>query len=229
MPTHPEYVNANGTPIDLTVKVWTRPNLREGVHEMRLYMGKAFLDNIFDKKIVDQNVTKVWAYYPETWCNIPELQSLVEWIPKFYPNVTKIDIETHSVYIIQTVRSSQIGIYDKHSDFPQEPHDHMRHLAPAPEALKGLHVCSPDGTAAIQVNISAERDYKDNKAKAEIRAALAEADKKIAEFKGNTKEELDAEYAKLKADLERDYEETTGKKWSTPKSTTKTTKRIRST
>lgn len=210
MPTHPEYVNANGTPIDLTVKVWTRPNLREGVHEMRLYMGKAFLDNIFDKKIVDQNVTKVWAYYPETWCNIPELQSLVEWIPKFYPNVTKIDIETHSVYIIQTVRASQIGIYDKHSDFPQEPHDHMRHLAPAPEALKGLHVCSPDGTASIK-------------------ATGAEADKKIAEFKGNTKEELDAEYAKFKADLERDYEETTGKKWSTPKSTTKTTKRIRST
>ena len=192
MPTHPEYVNANGTPIDLTVKVWTRPNLREGVHEMRLYMGKAFLDNIFDKKIVDQNVTKVWAYYPETWCNIPELQSLVEWIPKFYPNVTKIDIETHSVYIIQTVRASQIGIYDKHSDFPQEPHDHMRHLAPAPEALKGLHVCSPDGTASIK-------------------ATGAEADKKIAEFKGNTKEELDAEYAKFKADLERDYEETTGK------------------
>ena len=210
MPTHPEYVNANGTPIDLTVKVWTRPNLREGVHEMRLYMGKAFLDNIFDKKIVDQNVTKVWAYYPETWCNIPELQSLVEWIPKFYPNVTKIDIETHSVYIIQTVRASQIGIYDKHSDFPQEPHDHMRHLAPAPEALKGLHVCSPDGTASIK-------------------ATGAEADKKIAEFKGNTKEELDAEYAKLKADLERDYEETTGKKWSTPKPTTKKTKRNRST
>jgi len=192
MPTHPEYVNANGTPIDLTVKVWTRPNLREGVHEMRLYMGKAFLDNIFDKKIVDQTVTKVWAYYPETWCNIPELQALVEWIPKFYPNVTKVDIETHSVYIIQTVRASQIGIYDKHSDFPQEPHDHMRHLAPAPEALKGLHVCSPDGTASIK-------------------ATGAEADKKIAEFKGNTKEELDAEYAKFKADLERDYEETTGK------------------
>ena len=210
MPTHPEYVNANGTPIDLTVKVWTRPNLREGVHEMRLYMGKAFLDNIFDKKIVDQTVTKVWAYYPETWCNIPELQALVEWIPKFYPNVTKVDIETHSVYIIQTVRASQIGIYDKHSDFPQEPHDHMRHLAPAPEALKGLHVCSPDGTASIK-------------------ATGAEADKKIAEFKGNTKEELDAEYAKFKADLERDYEETTGKKWSTPKPTTKKTKRNRST
>ena len=213
MSTHPDYVNANGTPIDLHVKVWTRPNLRDGMHEMMLYSGKAFLDNIFDKKIVDQTVTKVWAYYPETWCNIPELQSLVEWIPKFYPNVTKIDIETHSVYIIQTVRASQIGIYDKHSDFPQEPHDHMRHLAPAPEALKGLHVCSPDGTASIK-------------------ATGAEADKKIAEFKGNTKEELDAEYAKFKADLERDYEETTGKKWSTPKPTakaTKTTKRIRST
>ena len=159
MPTHPNYINAKGTPIDLTVKVWTRPNLREGVHEMRLYTGKAFLDNIFDKKIVDPTVTKVWVYYPETWCNIPELQSLMDWIPKFYPNVTKIDIETHSVYIIQTVRSSQIGIYDKHSDFPQQ-YDHMQHRAPAPEALKGLHVCSADGTASIRANVSAEADKK---------------------------------------------------------------------
>lgn len=194
MSTHPDYVNANGTPIDLHVKVWTRPNLRDGCHEMMLYSGKAFLDNIFDKKVVDPSVTTVWAYYPETWCNIPELQALMDWIPKFYPNVTKIDITTHSVYIIQTVRAQQIGIYDKHSDFPQNHGTdcHLKHLAPPPEAFKGLHVCSPNGSAKITV-----------------------PDKKDAEpeFKGNTKEELDAEHAKFKANLERSYEETTGRKW----------------
>ena len=216
MSTHPDYVNASGTPIDLHVKVWTRPNLRDGMHEMMLYSGKAFLDNIFDKKVVDPTVTKVWAYYPETWCNIPELQALMDWIPKFYPNVTKIDITTHSVYIIQTVRAPQIGIYDKWADFPQ-CHDadcHLKHLAPSPEALKGLYVFSPDG-------------------KAGVKAALAEADKIIAVGKGNTKAELDAGYKKFHDTLERDYEETTGKKWGkkcpTPKPATKKTKHIRST
>lgn len=133
----PSYKNKKGEEIDLHVKVWTRPNLRDGTHEMLLYVGRGILENIFDKKVIDKKTTDVGIRYPETWCNIPELQCLVEWIPHFYPNVEKVTIETHSVYIIQTVRSEQIGIYDNPADFPSivKPE---QHLAPSPEAFKGL-------------------------------------------------------------------------------------------
>ncbi len=133
----PEYVNKAGEQIDLWVKVLTRPNLRSGMHEMFIYRGKSILENIFDKKKIDTKTKQIDIYYPENWCNIPELQALVDWIPHFYPNVEKVNIETHSVYIIQTVRSKQIGIYDDPTEYPQtnKPEEY---LAPSPAAFEGL-------------------------------------------------------------------------------------------
>ena len=112
---------------------------------MMMYSGKCFLDNIFDTKKVDPSVTSVWSYYPESWANIPELQCLMEFIPKFYPNVKKIELTTHSVYIIQNVESKYIRIWDKHLAVSVDTsvNDHLQHHSPAPEALKGLHVLKP--------------------------------------------------------------------------------------
>jgi len=59
-------------------------------------------------------------YYSETWCNILELRALPEWMTQFYPNVKKITIYTHSVYIIQCVHHEHIKIIDDASLYPDK-------------------------------------------------------------------------------------------------------------
>lgn len=133
------YKNKKGQEIDFHLKVWTRPNLRDGTHEMFLYVGRPILENIFDKKQIDEHTKEICIRYPETWCNIPELQCLVDWIPHFYPNIEKLDIETHSVYILQTVRKEHIGIYDKPDSFPcTSENNPLTHFAPTQQPFKGL-------------------------------------------------------------------------------------------
>lgn len=132
-----KYKNKKGEDVDVLVKVYTRPNLRDGTHEMLLYNGRHFIENIFDKKVVCENTTDVFMYYPETWANIAELQSLMEFVFHFYPNIKKLSITTHSVYIIQTTYAEHIRIYDNPTDYPQtsEP---MDKLAPSPDKFEGL-------------------------------------------------------------------------------------------
>lgn len=131
--------NAKNEDVEIIVHVKTRPNLRDGQHEMLLYVGRSLLDNIFDKKEIDMETESVGFYYPETWCNISELMGLVRAVFHYYPNVKKIEIHTHSVYIIQNVRAECIRIYDQPSDYPQtdNPEDH---LCPPPEEMEGLMV-----------------------------------------------------------------------------------------
>jgi len=134
------YKNKNGKPVEVFVGVWTRPNLRSGDHEMALYMGKSILDNVFDKKVIDEKTKSIHIHYPETWCNIPELQCLVDFIFHFYPNIEKLDIITHSVYIIQNVSSQHMGIYDKPEDYPSGVTKPTQHLAPPQKGFTGLHI-----------------------------------------------------------------------------------------
>ena len=134
------YKNKKGQEIDLYVKVFTRPNLRDGEHEMFLYVGRPILENIFDKKLINENVKEIYIRYPETWCNIPELQCLMDWIPHFYPNVEKIDIETHSVYIIQNVRADQIRIHDNPADYPASNNKPTDRFCPEQKQFEGLWV-----------------------------------------------------------------------------------------
>jgi hypothetical protein len=132
------FKNKHGKEIDYMLKVYTRPNLRDGTHEMLLYVGKSILDNIFDKKQIDEKTTSVGLYYPETWCNIPELQCLLNFIVYFYPNLEELTITTHSVYIIQNTRREQCGIYDDVSKYEMANATPMTHFCASPEAFKGL-------------------------------------------------------------------------------------------
>jgi hypothetical protein len=135
----PSFVNKNNVEIDYTCYVYTRPNLRDGIHEMNMFIGKYALDNMFDKKIVDTSTNHIEIYYPETFCNIPELQCLTSFITYFYPNLEKLIIHTHSVYILQTTRKEHILISDDSAKFPAPTtiDANMRFCNP-PEALKGL-------------------------------------------------------------------------------------------
>lgn len=133
------YINKQGNEINFLLQVKTRPNLRDGNHEMRLYVGRSILENIFDKKVVDEKTKEIYLYYPETWCNIPELQKLMDFIVYFYPNIEKLVIETHSVYIIQNVHAKNIKIYDDPAEYPQS-NDPMKHLAPSDSYTGQLQV-----------------------------------------------------------------------------------------
>lgn len=134
-----KYKNKKGEDVDVTVDVYTRPNLRGYSHEMSLYVGRGFLDNIFDEKVINEKTTHVFFHYPETWANIVELQSLMELVFHFYPNIKKLSVTTHSVYIIQNTSSEHIRIMDDSSKFPQslKPESFM---SPKPDESNGLQV-----------------------------------------------------------------------------------------
>lgn len=134
-----KYKNSLGKDIDVKVQVFTRPNFRDGNHEMFLYVGRNILENIFDTKKIDKKTTVIKLYYPDTWANIPELQALMEYVFYFYPNLEKLEIVTHSVYIIQNVYEEHLEIHDDPTQFPAN-HNPLSRLAPLPEGFGGLHV-----------------------------------------------------------------------------------------
>ena len=141
MPKTHHYKNCKGEEIDLQVLVYTRPNLRGSLDEMLMYQGKTCLDNIFDKLKIDEETTKVHLEYPERWTNILEQRTLFYKISFFYPNIQKLTIKTHSVYIIQCIQNDYIGICDDHSKFPQENYtDPQSRYCPFPNEMNGLMV-----------------------------------------------------------------------------------------
>lgn len=106
------YLNQNNEQIDFTVHVTTRPNLRDGTGEMFMYRGHNILETMFDKCVVDPNVTAFDMEYPERWANILEQRAISSRMLVCFPNLKSAYIKTHSVYIIQTVHSEHIGILD---------------------------------------------------------------------------------------------------------------------
>lgn len=139
------YLNSKGEQYDLTVKVYTRPNLRGSETEMLMYMGKLILDNLFDKCKVDESTKSFHLEYPERWANILELRALITRIPILYPNIEKVSITTHSVYIVQCVHSKHIGIYDNPSEYPEKDYENLSvRYSPGPSQMNGLYVATPE-------------------------------------------------------------------------------------
>jgi len=99
---HPEYKNQNDMEIDTTVIVHRRPNMRANNHEMKMFIGRETIENLFEKQEIKDDKKKINIYFPESWCNILELRVILRRIQHFYPNIESVRIETHSVYLIQT-------------------------------------------------------------------------------------------------------------------------------
>jgi hypothetical protein len=118
MPFHKNYKNAAGEEIDFELRVYTRPNLRSD--DMMVYMGKSYVDNAFDGEKVDKDTTDIYIQYPERWTNLLEQRVLVYRLMRFYPNLKKMTITTHSVYTIQCVHHEVIRIYDDALQYPEE-------------------------------------------------------------------------------------------------------------
>jgi hypothetical protein len=106
------------------VAVYQRPNLR--VDEFQVYMGKPYLDQLFNPEIplVDNSIKNIYLHYPERWLNIVEQRSLFARIGKYFPKIEELIIVTHSVYIVQCIRGDYIRIFtpvDYNKDLlPQE-------------------------------------------------------------------------------------------------------------
>lgn len=94
----------------MLVLVYQRPNLRK--EDFSAYRGKNYLEDLFNPEIpnINKEVKELYFHYPERWLNIVEQRSLLTRIGKYMPNVEELVIVTHSVYIIQCVKSDYIRI-----------------------------------------------------------------------------------------------------------------------
>ena len=102
----------------LRVFITTRPNLRHD--EMFTHIGYGILDDLFDNQ--DKNLsglTEIDLQYPERWLNILEQRSLFDVVKIRCPNIQKIDILTHSVYIIQCTPRECCYIIDDANLYPE--------------------------------------------------------------------------------------------------------------
>ena len=98
---------------ELEVLCFTRPNLRDESLQYESHIGYYVLQNCFDKFETDYDTKEVFLSFPEKFLNILEQRMLIQRLEKFYPNLKKVTIKTHSVYIIQTVHSENIHIVDE--------------------------------------------------------------------------------------------------------------------
>lgn len=132
--------NKNGVEIDLKVYIYTRPNLRDG-NDFTLFVGRNICDNCFDTMKIDEKTTTIVLRYPERWLNILEQRCIFERIKEYYPNIKKLEIITHSVYIIQCTPNGYAVICDESSDYPDGQYgDHTKRLSPLPNEENGLMV-----------------------------------------------------------------------------------------
>lgn len=139
MPTHESYKNAAGELIDFELSVLTRPNLRD--REFTSYCGKPYIENIFDDLIIDNKLTDIYIEYPERWCNLCEQRALLTRIPLLYPNIKKVKILTHSVYIIQCANREQVIIYDNPDIYPEKDYSDVNiRFCPQRDKNVGLQV-----------------------------------------------------------------------------------------
>jgi len=88
-------------PFELSVYIYTRPNLRDDSLEMEMFMGRGVLESLYDRMEVRKDVKSLFLSFPEHWLNITEQRQLFERLAKYCPNLKEVDIKTHSVYIIQ--------------------------------------------------------------------------------------------------------------------------------
>ncbi len=111
--------NNNGNNVELLVHIFTRPNLRCESDEFLMYQGQQILRNIFDERVVNTSIKEIYLHYPERWTNIIEQRMIYGRILQYYPNVEKIKITTHSVYIVQCTESACCRICDDASKYPE--------------------------------------------------------------------------------------------------------------
>lgn len=95
---------------ELEVFVFRRPNFLDEDFEYESYVGQSVLRNLFIKQQIDNDTNTILLSFPERWLNIIQERVLVARLNHYYPNLKKVTIKTHSVYILQTVKSDNVRI-----------------------------------------------------------------------------------------------------------------------
>lgn len=125
-------------PFEIMVTVNARPNLRD--NEMTAMMGFGFLERLFDQEC-DMRDESVYLEYPERWANLIEQRVLYDKIKHKCPNMKKVEILTHSVYIIQCTPNGSVRIIDNKNEYPGTESIHTR-ACPLPTSNQGIQVMS---------------------------------------------------------------------------------------
>jgi hypothetical protein len=79
---------------------------------MEMYMGRPVLETLFDTMREDRKTTSVFLSFPEQWLNIIEQRQIYDRCRLYLPNLQRIQIKTHSVYIVQVTYASDIFMFD---------------------------------------------------------------------------------------------------------------------
>lgn len=95
---------------ELMVNVHRRPDLLDDNFEYMGYVGVSALKQMFVHEQIDTQTKELVFWFPERWLNIIQERSLYPRIKKFFPNVTKVTINTQSVYIIQMTKAEHVQI-----------------------------------------------------------------------------------------------------------------------
>ena len=99
--------------MELKVIVYRRPNMFKVQENLYNLMGLGELKNLFTIEGYKTNQDEVTWFYPERFLNILEQRLLAERAEK--AGFKRVTIVTHSVYILQTVNNTNIGIIqDEH-------------------------------------------------------------------------------------------------------------------
>lgn len=97
--------------------VYTRPNMFEVADNMYNLMGLGELKNLFTVENYKTKHKSVVWYYPERFLNIIEQRVLVSRAEK--AGYEEVQIVTHSVYIVQTVDSKNVRVYNGEPFIPE--------------------------------------------------------------------------------------------------------------
>lgn len=110
---------------ELELIIYRRPNLRSYSVEMESYMGRDVLDNCFEHFKIDRDRKEIFMSFPERWLNIIEQHALYDRLHVYYPNLKKVQIKTHSVYLVQCTYSNDCKIVDA-SDLKEVPEKNIK-------------------------------------------------------------------------------------------------------
>ena len=114
-------IMSDGSHREVNVYVYRRPNLRCPTWEMMLEVGSLYLREMFDNHKVLSDLKEACFVFPERHLNIVEQRLLMSHaIPLCLPNTKKIDIYTHSVYIIQCTDKENVKIIEEGVDLTKQ-------------------------------------------------------------------------------------------------------------
>jgi hypothetical protein len=103
---------------------------------MTAMMGFGFLERLFDQEC-EMNDEEVYFEYPERWANLIEQRILYKKIEQRCPNMEKVTILTHSVYIIQCTPNGSVKIMYNKGEYSGKESIHTR-ACPLPDPDPGL-------------------------------------------------------------------------------------------